>query len=244
MGRSHPPRIAAGDAVFLDLDGTLVDIAPTPDGVRPANYIGALLESVARHVGAALAIVSGRPIRDIDRILAPVVLPAAGLHGLERRAAGGAYKPPPTLPRFHELRTTLGRFAADRPGLLLEDKGAALALHYRARPELATEAAAVVEETLGSAHRGIAVQHGKAVIELRPEGADKGAAVAAFMTEPPFVGRRPVFAGDDITDEAAFRTVRTRGGVAVRVGGAAETAAEWRLADVTTVHAWLADMEG
>lgn len=238
-----PPRIAAGDALFLDLDGTLIEIAPTPDAVRPASHLGALLESAALHAGSALAIISGRSIRDIDRILAPVALPAAGLHGLERRTAGGAYRPPPALPRFNELRAALGGFAADRPGLLLEDKGATLALHYRARPELAAEAAAAVEAALGGARRGITVQRGKAVIELRPEGADKGAAVAAFMSEPPFAGRRPVFAGDDITDEAAFRAVRAQGGVTLRVGGEADTAAEWRLANVEAVHAWLADRE-
>lgn len=239
-----PPRISAGDALFLDLDGTLVGIAPTPDAVRPASHLLELLDSASRHVGSALAIVSGRPIRQIDSMLAPLALPAAGLHGLERRSAGGAYTPPPALPRFNELRAALGRFAADRPGLLLEDKGAALALHYRARPELEAEAVAAVEAALGGLRGGIAVQHGKAVIELRPEGADKGAAVAAFMSEPPFAGRRPVFTGDDITDEAAFRAVRQRGGVAVRVGREGATAAEWRLADVAAVHAWLADLEG
>lgn len=240
----RPPRIAAGDALFLDLDGTLVEIAPTPAAVRPASHLAALLESLSRHVGSALAIVSGRSIREIDRILAPLELPAAGLHGLERRSANGAYRPPPALPRFDELKAALEGFAADRPGLLLEDKGAALALHYRARPELGAAAIAAVEAALGGARSGIAVQHGKAVVELRPEGANKGAAVAAFMSEPPFAGRRPVFAGDDITDEAAFRAVRMRGGVAVRVGREGATAAEWRLADVAAVHAWLADMEG
>lgn len=236
-----PPRITTGDAVFLDFDGTLVEIAPSPSTVQPAGYLGALLESSSRHVGAALAIVSGRPIQDIDCILAPLVLPVAGLHGLERRGADGAYKLPPALPRFDELRAALRRFVAERPGLLLEDKGAALALHYRARPELAAETTAALETILGSARSGIAIQHGKAVMELRPEGADKGTAIAAFMAEAPFAGRRPIFVGDDMTDEAAFRAVRTQGGVAVRVGEAADTAAQWHLADVTAVHAWLAD---
>ncbi len=240
----NPPRISAGDALFLDLDGTLVEIAPTPDAARPASRLAELLERASRHVGSALAIVSGRPIREIDGMLAPLELPAAGLHGLERRSAGGAYSPPLALPRFDELRAALGRFAADHPGLLLEDKGAALALHYRARPELGAAAVAAVEEALGGMGSGITVQHGKAVIELRSEGADKGAAVAAFLSEPPFTGRRPVFTGDDITDEAAFRAVRRRGGVAVRVGPQGATAAEWRLADVAAVHAWLADLEG
>ncbi len=239
-----PPRIVAGDALFLDLDGTLVEIAATPDAVRPASGLGALLETVSRRVGSALAIVSGRPIHEIDRILAPLVLPAAGLHGLERRSAGGAYSPPPALPRYGGLRTALRRFAADRPGLLFEDKGAALALHYRARPDLCAAAAAAVETALGCARAGLAVQRGKAVIEVRPDGADKGAAVAAFMSEPPFAGRRPVFAGDDVTDEAAFRAVRARNGVTVRVGANGATAAEWSLADVAAVHAWLGDMEG
>ena len=239
-----PPCIAGDDALFLDLDGTLVEIAPTPDAVRPARRLLPLLETVSRRLGAAMAVVSGRSILQIDRILAPLVLPAAGLHGLERRSASGAHSPPPALPRYDELRTALRTFAADCPGLMLEDKGAALALHYRARPELGAAAAAAVETALGGGRAGIAVQHGKAVVELRPEGADKGMAVAAFMSEPPFAGRRPVFAGDDITDEAAFRAVRAQGGVTVRVGRAAATAAEWSLADVAAVHAWLAATEG
>ena len=239
-----PPRVTAGDALFLDLDGTLVEIAPVPDAARAARHLPALLETVSQRVGSAMAIVSGRPIAEIDRILAPLILPAAGLHGLERRSANGTHGSPPTLPRYDELRATLQAFAADHPGILLEDKGAALALHYRARPELGAAAAAAVETALGHGRDGIVIQHGKAVIELRPDGADKGMAVAAFMSEPPFAGRRPVFAGDDITDEAAFLTVRARGGVTVRVGGGDTTAAEWNLADVAAVHAWLAAMEG
>lgn len=239
-----PPGVAAGDALFLDLDGTLIEIAPTPDAVRPARRLPQLLEHLSRRLGSALAIVSGRPISEIDRLLSPRVLPAAGLHGLERRSANGAHHPPPALPRLRELRTGLQDFAADHPGLLLEDKGAALALHYRARPELRAPAAAAVEAVLGCAREGLAVQRGKAVIEIRPDGADKGMAVEAFMSEPPFAGRRPVFAGDDLTDEAAFRAVRARGGVTVRVGGEGATAAEWSLADVAAVHAWLAATEG
>ena len=238
-----PPRVSAGDALFLDLDGTLVEIAPTPDAVRPARRLPQILEHLSRRLGSALAIVSGRPISEIDRILAPLALPAAGLHGLERRSTDGTHRPPPALPRLCELRTALQDFAAAHPGLLLEDKGAALALHYRARPELGAAAAAAVETALGRPCGGIVVQQGKAVIELRPDGADKGRAVAAFMSEPPFAGRRPVFAGDDKTDEAAFRAVRARGGVAVRVGGEGATAAEWSLADVAAVHAWLAAAE-
>ncbi len=239
-----PPRVTAGDAIFLDLDGTLVDIAPTPDAVRPARGLVGLLEGASQRVGSALAVVSGRPVSEIDRILAPLALPAAGLHGLERRTADGVFQPSPALPRGSELRVALKAFAADHPGLLLEDKGAALAVHYRARPDLGASVAAAVEDALGGARSGIAVQRGKEVVEVRPDGADKGMAVKAFMSEPPFAGRRPVFAGDDITDEAAFRAVREMGGVTVRVGGEGETDAKWRLADVAAVHAWLAAMEG
>ncbi len=239
-----PPRVTAGDAIFLDLDGTLVEIAPTPDAVQPAPGLLPLLETVSRRTGSALAVVSGRAVSDIDRILAPLVLPAAGLHGLERRSAGGAFQRSPALPRGDELRAALRGFASGHPGVQLEDKGAALALHYRARPDLHAAAAAAVEAALGCERAGLAVQCGKAVIEIRPDGADKGMAVAAFMSEPPFAGRRPVFAGDDLTDEAAFRAVRARGGVAVRVGGERATAAEWHLPDVPAVHAWLAAMEG
>ncbi len=234
-----PPPLSADDALFLDLDGTLLEIAPTPEAACAAPGLPDLLRRLAARLGSALAIVSGRPIGEIDRILAPLALPAAGLHGLERRSAGGRTSPPP-LPGRDGLRDALGRFAATHPGLLLEDKGATLALHYRARPELAGAVAAAVAAALDRAPDGIVVQKGKAVIELCPQDGDKGAAVMAFMAEAPFRGRRPVFAGDDITDEAAFRAVRASGGVAVRVGAERDTAAEWRLADVGATHAWLA----
>ncbi len=238
-----PPRIEAGDALFLDLDGTLVEIAPTPEAVRASAMLPPLLARLSQHLDAALAIVSGRTVAEIDRILAPLTLPAAGLHGLERRSGSGGRQGPPALPRGCELRAAFEPLVAANPGLLLEDKGSALALHYRARPEMGNAVAAAVEAALAGKRDGIVVQAGKAVVELRPEGGDKGLAVAAFMAEPPFAGRRPVFAGDDMTDEAAFCAVRSRGGVTVRVGGAGATAAEWCVADVSAVHAWLAAAE-
>ncbi|AQR69344.1 trehalose-phosphatase [Janthinobacterium sp. LM6] len=203
-------------AVFLDFDGTLVDLAPTPDGVRlEAGVIEALALLAERH-GGALALISGRPIAQIDAMLAPLVLPVAGVHGVERRGADGKLHVAATPDVSPVLARALA-LAAMHPGLLVEQKRGAVALHYRLAPEL--EQLCMQEMTAAvQACPGILLLHGKMVLEAKPSATDKGGAIAAFLRETPFAGRRPVFAGDDTTDEAGFAFVQQAGGQGIKVG--------------------------
>lgn len=207
---------APGSAVFLDFDGTLVDLAPTPDGVRlEAGVVDALLMLARRH-GGALAIISGRPVAQIDAMLAPLLLPVAGVHGVERRDADGRLSVVPT-PDVSAVLARAQALAERHPGLLVEHKRGAVALHYRLAPEL--EQLCVQEMTAAvQACPGLLLLHGKMVLEAKPATTDKGSAIAAFMAEAPFAGRRPVFAGDDTTDEAGFAYVQGAGGHGVKVG--------------------------
>jgi trehalose 6-phosphate phosphatase len=235
-----PPPPASDWALFLDIDGTLLTHAETPDAVYVDDALRALLEQLRSLCGGALALVSGRAVDDVDALFAPLVLPVAGQHGVERRDATGVHHQLP-FPEEH-LRQVAQRFAAFKarhPGIVFEDKGHSLALHYRLAPQLEREVRALVEHAVADLGGDFELQAGKMVVELKPGGHDKGSAIETFMAEAPFAGRTPVFIGDDLTDEFGFTTVQRLGGHAVKVGEG-ETVADWRLADVAGVRAWLA----
>ena len=240
--RGRPPALNAHCALFLDIDGTLLDLADTPDGVRVDAHIRALLPALADGLGGAVALITGRAITDADRLFRGLALPVAGQHGLERRAADGSiHLHEASMRGLERLRRELARFATRHPGLLLEDKGATLALHYRRAPGLAAH----VHRTLRAMLRTTAVsaqwrlQPGKRILEIKPDGRDKGTAMLEYMAEPPFAGRIPVFVGDDLTDEYGFVAATHFGGWAVKVGRG-PTRARFRLRDVAAVRAWLA----
>jgi trehalose 6-phosphate phosphatase len=240
--RLAPPQPRREWAYFFDLDGTLIDFAATPASVRVSEDVRLLLARLSRATGGAVALMSGRPIADIDRLFPKAGLPAAGLHGLERRSAAGRLTRH-TVPtaRIERVRRRLIASLNGTGGLLLEDKGLSVALHYRRAPQLAAYAhrlARTALRTLGGTRR-FRIQRGKYVVEVRPSGKDKGVAVREFMNEAPFQGRTPVFVGDDATDEFGFRMVNQLGGVTIKVGRG-RTAAHWRLRDVRAVRKWLA----
>ncbi|MBE7247524.1 MAG: trehalose-phosphatase [Actinomycetospora chiangmaiensis] len=229
-------------ALFLDFDGTLAEIAPRPDAVVVEPGLVEALERLRGRLDGALAIVTGRPVAVIDGFLTPARLDAAGLHGGERRVggvlSGGRAEDHPDLRRQVErLRSESARLA----NVLIEDKGASVAVHWRlANPEDAGEAEALVKaaaEALGGAYR---LQLGKAVGEIVPAQATKAHAIRAFLEQAPYAGRRPIFFGDDRTDEMAFATVQEDGGIAVRVGDG-DTVAHRRLPDPAAVRALLRD---
>lgn len=238
-----PVRLRVGKcAFFLDLDGTLLKFAPRPDAVSVDAELRELLEKLRQRSGGALALVSGRSIATLDSLLAPLRLPAAGLHGYERRNAAGlltTYQPP-NRRLLEDARRLMQQWVRSHPRLMLEDKGAALALHYRRVPKLE---AAVVDAVTAIEQRvrgsGLRVQRGHMVVELTPTDVNKASAVAAFMGEAPFAGRQPLCAGDDLTDESAFEWVNAAGGVSVAVNCARPTAARTRLDSVAEVRAWL-----
>ncbi len=234
-----PPLEAARDALFLDFDGTLAEIAPTPDSAGLTPAMVAALTTAAARIGEAIAIVSGRDVATLARLVPVDALRLVGIHGLEERRPDGRIARPAPAAGLAEARRRLERLAARERGLLLEDKGLSLALHYRNAPGLAAIAHAEAHRLARSL--GLALQTGKMVVELRTPGADKGAAVARLMDEPAFRSRRPLFVGDDDTDESAFRAVAARGGLAIRVGRIpARSAATHALPDVAAVERWLA----
>jgi trehalose 6-phosphate phosphatase len=238
MPDSPPPlsRLAPA-ALFLDFDGTLVELADAPGAISVPAGLAPLLDRLSRQLGGRLAIVSGRAVDDLRAHLGGCAAILSGSHGAELHYADGRSIPVFAPPGLAEARESVRRFASGRKGLLVEDKPAGVALHYRLAPERAEEADAFLEAIAGRS--GLVLQRGKMVAELRPEGIDKGAALRRLMGEPPFAGARPVFVGDDLTDEDAFRAAAALGGEGVLVGPARSSAARWRLERVADVTKWL-----
>ncbi len=241
---SSTPPLDPQSALFLDVDGTLLEIAPRPELVQVPGGLPSLMIRLSAQREGALALISGRPLAQLDRLFQPWQGAAAGLHGLQRRRADGILDcavDGDSAAALDRLRPKLAALAADGTGLELEDKGGTLALHYRATPQREPEIRSVVEALHREMASMLRLIAGKMVVELQPRGADKGRAIAAFLAEPPFLGRRPVFVGDDTTDEDGFAEIRRRGGIAVRVGPFdGMTAATHRLPTVEAVLAWLA----
>ena len=239
MSDSPPPALSrlAPAALFLDFDGTLVELADAPGAIAVPSGLKPLLDRLAERLEGRLAIVSGRAIDDLQGHLGASAALLSGSHGAELLYADGRRVPVSAPPGLASAREAVRRFAAGADGLLVEDKPAGIALHYRLAPER-EEAVGEFIEALAE-RSGLALQRGKMVAELRPVGTDKGAALRRLMAEPPFAGARPVFVGDDLTDEHAFEAAAALGGDGVLVGPPRATAARWRLADVAAVTAWL-----
>ncbi len=232
-----PINIPANAALFLDLDGTLAPIMPRPDDVGPDPARAALLARLRAALNDRVAVVSGRSLDDLSRILGQDgVAYLAAVHGLERRTPAGAWRSEPHE-GLAEARDVLGDLARCDRGLLLEDKHLSLALHYRNTPSAAD---AVVEAAERLARQtGLVLQLGDMVAELRTPGQDKGSSVAALLREPAFHGATPIFVGDDLTDEDGFAAAARLGGFGVLVGPERPTAATYRLDGPEAVHAWL-----
>lgn len=222
-------------ALFLDFDGTLVDIAEGPDAIAMPHWLPVALERLNRRLGGALALVTGRSIDNLHGFVGPLRVHVAGSHG------GDVRMPDSTVLRHGKalplpVADALGRFAAEC-GLLYERKAHGGALHYRARPDL--EAATCSFADRLAAEHGLITKAGKCVIELLWPGADKGGAVDLLAARAPFAGAMPVFIGDDVTDEDGFTACAKLGGFGIAVGERASAAARYHLATVKDVHTWL-----
>ncbi len=231
------PAIASDTALFLDFDGTLVPFEDDPGNVRVDAGLRAVVEAWSDRLAGALALVSGRPIEQVDRCFAPARLPVAGLHGLERRAADGELHRAPAAAELRRAAEVLRAALAAEAVVRLEDKDLVLTIHFRASPERAEAMHALarsVQDQLGSGYRLLT---GANVVELLPLGVNKGTAVRDFMAEAPFAGRRPVFIGDDVTDLDGFAAAKALGGYGIAVG--TRVTADYRLTDVQAVRDWL-----
>ena len=224
--------------MFLDIDGTFADFSATPDEVAIDLEIAPALKRISDELDGALAIITGRSISSADRLFDGMKLAIAGQHGCERRdATGTIHLHAPRKDTLAKLRKMFKRLAARHPDLLLEDKGATIALHYRSTPQLASHVYQALRKSIED-EPGYQLQPGKMLLEVRPEGRDKGTAIHDFMAENPFAGRLPVFVGDDRTDEHGFEYVERMGGWSVKVGPG-RTAARFRLPDTAAVKRWL-----
>ena len=230
-------------ALFLDVDGTLLDIEDHPAGVQAEPLLVALLAHLSAGLDGALSLISGRPVADIDRIFAPARFAAAGAHGAEMRlhpddpVSSTTWSLP--APILEEIRT----FAANDPGLLLEEKRGGVSLHYRRAPQLEKECTEFVHRLLPEIETDFRLIAGKMVFEFAPKAHHKGAAINEMMQRDPFTGRRAVFVGDDVTDEDGFRTANALSGITIRVGGNRDSEAEYSLPDVAAVRSWLESID-
>lgn len=240
-----PPQISefsvARDAFLLDIDGTLLDIASTPESVRVPAPLKATLTILQQATGGALALVSGRPLSAIDQLFAPLSLAAVGSHGAEWRKTAGENLEFRARPLAAAVRTALLHAVSDIPGILVEDKGYTLAFHYRRVPEQKNALGKRLAAQIRPFESELCLLQGKSVFEVKPCAFDKGEAIAALMKVPPFAGRRPVFAGDDHTDEYALAVVHRMGGLGISVGRMLPRA-ERMLAAPYAVRSWLAHL--
>lgn len=239
MSKAALPAWRDDWALFLDVDGTLLEIAATPDTVRVPAKVVAALAAASKHLAGALALVSGRSIADLDRLFAPLELPAAGAHGAQRRTAAGLFSTRRYVRALLPARELLAGWVAAHDGTLLEDKGDSLALHYRTAPALEHGARRAMAAAVAAVGPAFQMQEGKMVLEIKPGATSKGTAIEEFMAEKPFAGRLPVFLGDDLTDEAGFEVVNRLGGHSIAVGVRRRTCAQWRVRDPARVLRWL-----
>lgn len=235
---AHPSPPQAPWCLFLDIDGTLLDIAPTPDAVNVDAALLNLLRRLERACDGAIALVSGRPIAAVDSLFAPLQLPVAGVHGFERRNAQGHYFRPGFVGAgLSYLRSEVTALAQSLHGVLLEDKGCAFALHYRQAPNLEETIRLRLARLVSAALPAFELLDGDHVVEIKPVEHDKSTAIEAFMQEEPFAGRTPVFIGDDTTDLDGFAAMKRFDGLAIAVGS--RIPGERRLAGPRDVRAWL-----
>lgn len=236
-----PPPLQRDWALFLDIDGCLLDFADHPEHVVVPDGLHDDIRRLRQALGGALALVSGRSLAQIDALFPEMQLEAAGLHGLELRAQlTGDASPAANADDLARVRAAAGQVASAHPGARVEDKGVAVALHWRAAPQARSALEAIAAAAI-TRMPGYRLQHGNCVVELRPDGHHKGTAIEQLMRTPPFAGRVPVYAGDDFTDEDGFLTTNALGGLSIIVGDRRPTTARHGIADTGALRAWLAE---
>jgi trehalose 6-phosphate phosphatase len=233
----------ANCAFLLDFDGTLVDIAPTPQSVQVPPSLPSTLRQLAAFTGGATALVSGRALKDLDRLIEPAGIALVGGHGAELRLWRDGSAEELHAPKLDDtIRRGCNQIVAGREGVLLEDKGYSIAIHYRLAPDQEASIRRAVADMVANAPAdGLEVLRGKAVIEIKHAGLTKGSGIRTLMTHAPFAGRRPVFVGDDITDEDAFAAMPEFSGLALSVGRTVKNA-ERRFETPAEVRGWIEEI--
>ena len=234
-----PHDLLTNASLFLDLDGTLVEIASRPDGVLVDERLHRLLSALAHRLDGRVAIISGRPVEDVQALFPNLPIAIAGSHGSEMRWPDGRLTRPPAPSVSQRVRDHIRTFETAHPDVLVERKPFGLALHYRLAPAKEKACHDFAAELMREA--GYGLQTGKKVVELKATMIDKGDAVGMFLDAAPMHGTKPVFIGDDDTDEAGFRMAKRRGGAGILVGPSRATHAEYRLGSVNETLQWLAE---
>jgi trehalose 6-phosphate phosphatase len=239
MDKTKLPEFKPDWAFFLDVDGTLLELASHPDAVVLKPQLTETLDLLRMSINGAIAFISGRSIIDVDNLFKPLRLPIAGQHGLERRDYQNEihYHKSPNG-EMKNARQVLSSFADDNQGILIEDKGISLAVHYRQAPELKNKLDVLLKKLIDRLGDDFHLQQGKMIYEIKPGGKNKGIAIEEYMQESPFRGRIPVFIGDDVTDEDGFRSINKMHGHSIKVG-CGNSEAHWRLPDSDSVLEWL-----
>ena len=236
MTQTLPPSLEW--CLFLDVDGTLIELTDSPFDTCADAELKALLSEVAERLGGAVALVSGRSIEYLDALFAPLRLPAAGLHGVERRKASGVMHGASFEDsQLDPARVALKTLVETHPGTLLEDKGRTVAVHFRMAPQAEPAVQAAMRTVAAQLGTNYHIQEGSMMLEIKPRGFTKDSAIKAFMREPPFSGRKPVFVGDDLTDLDGFKAVEDQGGISIAVGD--RVPARYRIENVAAVRGWL-----
>jgi trehalose 6-phosphate phosphatase len=233
-----PPPPSLEWCLFLDVDGTLIEITDTPSQTVADPEIKTLLQDVAERLGGAVALISGRKVQTLDALFAPLRLAAAGLHGVERRKANGALQGANFVDsQLDGARAAIKALVEAHPGTLMEDKDRTIAVHFRLAPQFEAAIRQATIDIAAPLGRNYHIQCGKMMFEIKPRGFSKATAIKAFMQEPPFSGRRPVFVGDDLTDQDGFAMVESRGGISIAVGE--HVHGQFELPNVAAVRGWL-----
>lgn len=234
------PIVARDWALFFDVDGTLLDFVADPATARAPVTLQRTLAKLSDALDGALAIISGRSISDLDRIFAPLCLSLAGQHGAEaRRDDDDVLVFAPSSEALQAILAPIQTYARSEPALRIENKGLSVAIHYRGAEHLRDKLLALIEEAMARHRTDYELLFSHLAFDIRPRGWHKGRAVEWFMEAPPFAGRRPVFIGDDRTDEDGFAAVLARGGHAIKVGARGDTVAQWNLSGPSELRSWL-----
>ena len=228
-------------ALFLDVDGTLLEFCNNPDDVYPGVELNLILKSLSSLLKGALALVTGRRVLEIDRIFHPLQLPVGGQHGLEHRDAEGNFKLVKNLKFPENIRSQIQYFGEIYPECAIEDKSLTMAIHFRRAPKLEEKVLKFVNKLIEGEKHFHAIS-GNMVIEIKPLGVDKGQSIALFMENEPFVDKLPIFIGDDVTDEDGFRYINANNGISIKVGTRTSSLARYNLNNVNAVHDWLGSL--
>lgn len=239
-GRTRkPPPPQMEWAWFFDVDGTLVELAPTPSSVVVHDDLTPAISLLHELTGGAVSIITGRSISDVETFLDLPEVAVSGQHGLELRSADGTVTSRKVgVTHLRKIADELKKVVEKHPDLIIEEKGMSIALHYRLAPRSASYAHRVMRSLKEKYAPGFVIQKGKRVVELKPAGTDKGNVIRHLMANPPFKGRVPVFVGDDVTDEAGFKVVNEMNGYSIKVG-TGPTTARYRMSGVTKLREWL-----